>query len=91
MDEPNRWCFWIDKVDRAAIGNMNTERDLFLIRDDPVATGKFFIAHNGLIDDRDFISVNLLGREKRPFRHSDFATHFAMNSIKALQRFRFIV
>jgi hypothetical protein len=91
MDEPNRRCFWIDKVDRAAIGNMNTERDLFLIRDDPIATGEFFVARDRLIDDRDFISVDLLGGEQRPIRHSNFSTRLAMNSIKPLQRFGFVM
>src|SRR5205823_960899 len=50
MNQANRRCFWIDNVNRAAIGNMNTKCDLFLIGDDPVATGEFFIARGGLID-----------------------------------------
>jgi len=91
MDEANCRCFWIDNVNRTAIGHMNTKCDLFLTRDDSVATGEFFVARDGLIDDRDFVAVNLLGGEKRPFRHSDLISHFTMNSIEALQCLRFVM
>src|SRR5439155_23620384 len=83
MDEANHWRFWIDNVNRAVIGHVNAERDPFLIRDEPVATGKFFIASNGLLDNRDFFAVNLLGGKQRPISHSDFVSRFAVNDIKS--------
>ena len=91
MNKANRRCFWIDNVNRTAIGNVNTKCDLFLIRDDPIATGKFFIACGGLIDDCDFVAVNLLCGEQRPIADSNLAADLTMNSIEALQCLRFIV
>src|SRR5260370_10875170 len=91
MDEADRRRFWIHKVNRAAIGHMNTKRDLFLVSDDPVTTGKVLIARNRLIYDCDFVSVNLLRSEKRPIAHSDLTPHFAMNGTETPQRFSLVM
>src|SRR2546430_15614276 len=50
MAEANCRRFVIDNVNRAAIGHMNSEGDLFVIGDDPVITGKFLIARESSID-----------------------------------------
>jgi hypothetical protein len=70
---------------------MNAERDPFLIRDDPVEAGKFFIARDGLINDRDFVPVNLLGSEQRPITDSNLAANIAMNGVEPLQRLGFVM
>src|SRR5207253_8916643 len=91
MDEANRRHFWIDNVNRAAIGHVNAERDPFLIRDEAVAAGEFFIASDGLIDRRNFVAVNLLRSKKWPISDSNFAPHFAVNGIEPLQYLGFVV
>src|SRR5438445_5784968 len=91
MDEANRRHFWIDNVNRAAIGHVNAERDPFLIRDQSVTPGEFFIASDGLIDRRNFVAVNLLGGKQRPISHSDLASQLAMSGVEPLECFGFIM
>src|SRR5207302_9696596 len=89
--EANRRRFWIDNINGAAIGHMNTKCDLFLTRNDSVATREFFVAGQRLIDDRDIVVVDLLCGKQRPIPHPNFSTHFTMNSIEALQCLRFVM
>src|SRR5438309_9119269 len=66
VHESNRRFFWIDNVNRAAIGDVNAKRHFSLIRDDTVAASEFYVRFNRSIDPRcarraaDWI--NLLGR-----------------------------
>ena len=46
MDETDGRRVWIDNVDRAAISDVNAERDFSLIRDDAVAPRELFVARN---------------------------------------------
>src|SRR5260370_41585524 len=91
MDETDHRCFWIDNVNGTAIGHMNTKGNPFLVLDDSIAIREFSVPAYRLIDNRDFVSMNLLCGQKRPFCHSNFSTHLAMNSIESFQCFGFVV
>src|SRR3984893_7293751 len=43
VHEANRRFFWIDNVNRAAIGDVNAKRDFSPIRDDTVAAGELYV------------------------------------------------
>lgn len=66
MDEADGQRFWIDNINRATIGYMNAEQSVFLVCDDSVATGKLFARFNWPIDNRNFVSVNLLRGQEWP-------------------------
>ena len=98
MNQTDRWRFRIDNVNRAAVGDVNAQRDTRLIGDDAVAAGKMLVlaadtaaATLCKIDNCDFISMNLLGREQRPIAHADCIANSAMRGIKPLQYFGFIM
>ena len=46
VHEANRRFFWIDNVNRATIGDVNAERDFFLIRDNTVAASEPYVRFN---------------------------------------------
>ena len=78
--------FWIDNVDGAAVGHVNTQSNTALICDKAVAAGKF-AAHRAaatIIDDCDFVSVNLLGGDQRPIGYSHFVTNLTMRGTEPL-------
>ena len=83
MHEANSERDWIDKVNRAAIGHVNPERDFALIGDEAVATGEFFTRCLCKIDNRDLVAVNLFGGEQWPVSHSERAANFKMRGIEA--------
>ena len=101
MDETDRGRDWIDKVNRAAIGHMNAERDSALIGNEAIATGEFFVERRYKIDppppsfgaagNRDLVAVDLFSGEQRPIRNPDFAANFKMRGIETAQRFGFVV
>lgn len=52
--------------------------------------GELFVVPNRLINDNNFISVDLLRGQQRPISGSHLATIIAMNDVKPLQSFRFV-
>jgi hypothetical protein len=98
MHEANRGHFWIDNVNSATICDVNAQRDAGLIGDDGVATGKFATinsagdsGHYSVVDDCDFVSVDLLGGEQRPVAKAGCVANFVMRCIEALQHIGFIM
>ena len=91
MNKPDRRRFGIDNVNRAAIGNVNAERDFFLVRNQSVATGEFFVARRPKIDHCDFVAVNLLRGQQRPIDYPNLAARFAMSGVESFQHFGFVV
>ena len=86
MDQTDGRRFWIDNVNRAAVGNVNAQHDAALIGNKSVAAGEF-TAHRAVaitIDNRNLVSVNLLGGEQRPITHADCVANFAMRGIEPL-------
>src|SRR6266404_2369025 len=81
MNQPDRRRFWIDNVNRAAIGDVNAERDLLLISDQTVAAGEFVVLIDWFVDHRDFVSMNLLSSQQRPIFHSNLVAILAMNRL----------
>ena len=94
MNQTDSRRFWIDKVNRAAVGDVNAEHDSLLIGDDAIAAGeKFVIAADTAcsIDNCDFISMNLLGGEYGPIADADCIPNFPVRRIEPLQHFDFIM
>ena len=84
MHQTDGRCFRIDDVKSAAVGDINAERDAALIRDDAIAAGEF-AAHRAAataIDNRDFVSVNLLRGEQWPVAYANCVANFAMRGFK---------
>ena len=63
MNETHRRRFWIDNINGAAVGDVNSERDFSLVCNQPVATCEFLIAIEWRIDDCDLVGVKLLSGE----------------------------
>ena len=86
--------FGIDKMNRAAVGDVNAKHNSLLIGDDAIAAGeKFVIAADTAcsIDNCDFISMNLLGGEYGPIADADGIPNFPVRRIEPLQHFDFIM
>ena len=89
----DRRRFWIDDVNSTTVSDVDTECDAALIRDQAVAAGEF-AAHRAaaaIIDNCDFVSVNLLSGEKRPVADTDRVANFAMRGVEPLQHFGFVM
>jgi hypothetical protein len=82
MRQTNRWSLWIDNVNCAAIGDVDTEHNASLVRDDSIATDKFFVRLNCVIDNRDFVRVNLLDGYERPIRETDLVSKPSMFNVQ---------
>jgi hypothetical protein len=91
MHQADHRLFWIDKINGAAIGNVNAKRDLSQIRYDSIATGEFFVARHRKIDNRDLVAMDLLRSQERPIGHSNLASDLPMNTVEPAKRFSFIV
>jgi hypothetical protein len=94
MNQTDSRRFWIDNVNRAAVGDVNAEHDTALIGDDAIAAReKFVIAADTAcsIDNCDFVSMNLLGGEYGPIADADCIPNFPVRCIEPLQRFDFIM
>lgn len=91
MDETDSWRVWIDNVNRAAVGDMNAERDTRLICNEAVAAGEMFILVNRSIDNCDLIAVNLFGGKQRAATKSSGMTNLAVRFLEPRQCFSFIM
>jgi hypothetical protein len=90
MNQPDCRRLWIDKVNCAAIRDVNAKRNLSLIRDQAVRARELFVALDRLIDNGNLVSVNLLRGQERPISDSNIVAIFAMNGIQTPERFRFV-
>src|SRR6059036_1061387 len=83
---------WIDNVNSATVGDVNTQHDPALIGDDAVAAREI-AAHRAAataIYNCDFVSVDLLRGEQWPIADANCVANFAMRGFKPLQYFGFI-
>jgi len=91
MHQAYRRSFRIYNVKRAAVRDVNAERDAAFIGDNAIAAWKF-AAINSAADSRrysgtdkfDFISMNLLRCEQRPVTKAGCVANFPMCGIEAL-------
>ena len=91
MHQPDGTEAVIDQINRAAIGDVNTEANSALIGDQAIAIVEAFVRCGGPIDHPDPVSVDLLrGNEWRPIK-SILSSDPSMNSVQPGERFRFIV
>src|SRR2546428_2642835 len=65
MNQTNRRPLRIDNVNRAAVGDVNAERDAALVCDQTVAARKFPVLIERNIDKCDLVAVDLLGSRQR--------------------------
>ena len=75
-------CFWIDNVNRTAVGNMDTERNASLVCNDGVAPDKFFVRFKRTVENRDPVCVNLFNGNERPICESNLVPNLLMRSVK---------
>ena len=90
MHESDRLLNRIDKIDRAAIRNVDAEANAALVRDQPITRIEAGIVRDRRIDDGDTVTVNLLSRDERRFANPELVPHLAMNAIETTKRFRFV-
>jgi len=86
MNQTDGRSFWIDNVNRAAIGDVNAQHDSTLIGDDAIAAAEF-AAHRAaatIIDNSDLVSVNLLSGKQRPIADADCVANFAMRGVEPI-------
>lgn len=91
MNQADRVPDWIDQINCAAVGHINTKTNSPPIRNQPVAAGETFVTGEGGTRDADFIPVDLLGRDKRRGRQTIRHASFSMHGIQPLQRLGLIV
>src|SRR5438309_3056971 len=91
MDEANRVPHSIDNVNGATIGDVNAKTNAALIRDQPIAAVETLIPADRLIDNRDAISMHLLGGDEGHTTDTDCVANFGMNAVEPPQRFRFVM
>jgi hypothetical protein len=91
MDQAYRSVDGIDEVDRAAIGNINTEANAALICDQSITTGETFVLGSRLIYNTDARSVNLVRRNEAHAAEPLFPSNFLMDPVQPRERFLFVV
>src|SRR5262249_48286360 len=93
MHKPDRECFWIYDVNRATIGDVNSERDAALLGDNAVAAGEFATRRTAatVIYNGYFVSMNLFRGEQGPIADPDCAANFSMRGVEPLQDFGLVV
>lgn len=91
MHQPDRTEALIDQINRAAIGDINTEANVALICDQAIATLEAFVPGNCIIDNSNSITVHLLRRNERRGTESMLPSNFQMNAVQSRKRFRFIM
>ena len=94
MHKANRRRFWIYDVNCATVSDVNAERDAALIGDNAIARRGIRGPQRPrlqLIDNGDFVSVDLFGGEQRPIAKAGCVANFPMCGIEPLQHFGFIV
>ena len=91
MHQADRTAHVIDKINGAAIGNVNAETNAALICDQPIATFEAFALRHRAIDNRDAISVDLLRANERRRTESMLRPDFAMNTVQTRESLRLLV
>ena len=68
VHQPDAVPNWIEKIYRAAIGDVNSKRDAALIRNQAITLGETLFGLHGRVDHCDAIAMHLLcGKERRMF------------------------
>jgi len=86
--QSDRRCAPIDDVNGAAIGHIDSEENTMLICDEPITTGKRFVAGKWLIDDGNVVPVHLFRGYERQGRQSQLFPNASMHVLELLKRFR---
>jgi hypothetical protein len=91
MHKPDRRCSWIYNVNRAAVGDVNAERDTAFAGDEAIAAGEFAAINSAgdsgrysAFDNCNFVSMNLFRSEQRPIAEPDRVANFVMRSVEPL-------
>src|SRR6476646_9783881 len=91
MDETDRGPNRIDQVNRATVGNVNSQANSALIRNDSVAVGETLVRRKRRVNDGDLFPVDLLRGDKRFFSEAMLVTNLTMNFVQPRERLRFVV
>lgn len=91
MHQADRTVYGIDKIYGATVGNVDAETDAAPIRDQAITTFKALVLRNWAIDNRDPISVHLLGGNEGRGAEFMLPSNFPMNAVQPGKRFRPVV
>ena len=80
----------INKVNSAAIRDVNAETNIRLVCDQPVTAGKTFIARQRSIDDPDAVPMHLFRGCERALSYRVRHPHLSVDFVQPPQRFGFI-
>jgi len=91
MDQADRLPNGIDQINRAAIGDVNTQANAGLVCDQAVTAVNAFIIRDWFIENADAIPMNLLRRYERRPAQSGANPYLTMNRIQPGQRLCLVV
>ena len=91
MHQPDRTEALIDQINRAAIGDVNTEANAALICDQAITTVETFVRRGRLTDNADTRTVHLLRGYEWRLAEPVFSSNFPMDAVQSSQRFHFVV
>ena len=85
MNQTNGTCVLIDQEDRAAVGHINTQANITLIRNHPIVTFEALVPGRRRIDHRNSVAVNLAGSNKFSINQPKNTSGFAMHLVEIFQ------
>ena len=91
MNQTNRPGISVNQIDRAAIGHIDSEADIALVRNQSITAFKTFVTGGHKIDHRDLIAMDLACRDKFSPTQSQHTSRFAMNLIEVRDHNIFVV
>ena len=91
MNQTNGACLLIDQKNRAAVGHINAEANIPLIRNQPITPFETLVSGRHRIDHRDFVAVNLACGDKFSINQPKSASRVTMRMVQIFQDGYFIV
>ena len=85
MNQTNGARVLIDQKDRAAVGHINPEANIPLIRNQPITPFETLVAGRHRIDHRNFVTVNLACGDKFSINQPKSASRLAMHLVEVFQ------
>lgn len=85
MNQTNGARILIDQKDRAAVGHINPEANIPLIRNQPITPFETLVADRHRIDHRNFVTVNLACGDKFSINQPKSASRLAMHLVEVFQ------
>jgi hypothetical protein len=91
MDQSDCATDGIAKINRAAIGDVDSKTNTGLVRHDSIAILKAIVCSSRRSNHADLFSVNLLRRHEWDRGKTVAASYFPMNAVEPRERFRLVM